>query len=146
MVIRYIGTGDALSAKNVGRVETLQEITFGNIYVTGNFLRQSHWWVVFDGGSPVGFASLTLYDDERNTAFLSLAGVIPSARGKGLQRKLIKRRVDKSIELGAGRVITYVAPDNVISGNNLIKCGFKLYVPDFEYGVDGAIYFQKKLV
>jgi len=144
MRLQYIGVADSLSEKNIGRIKVLQEVVFGTIYLTDTALTDSHWWLAFDDGAPCGFCAVTIYDDEQKTAFLSLAGVLHSARGNGLQRRMIDKRVALAKEQGCGRVISYTSLDNIISANNLIKCGFKLYQPRWEWGVENAMYFEKK--
>ena len=41
--------------------------------------------------------------------------------------------------------ITYTTLDNFPSANNLISCGFRLYLPEYSYGGRDKLYFQKLL-
>lgn len=103
-----------------------------------------YWWVAYHKGMPAGFAGLKLHKPE-NAGFLCRAGVLTRYRGHGLQRSFIKVRTQKANLIGLDSLITYVSYDNVISGNNLIKCGFKLYMPEYLWGVENALYFYKDL-
>lgn len=98
------------------------------------------WWVVYDP-HPVAFAGLLPMDD---FGFLCRAGVLPSHRGQGLQRELIKRRLKEARRLGLKMVITYTM-FNPASANSLIACGFRMYTPEWTWGGDTAQYWRKYL-
>lgn len=66
---------------------------------------------------------------EPGLAFMVRAGVIPVARGLGLQRRMIYTRLRWAKAQGFTNVCTYTVPDNTPSANNLIRCGFRLYDP-----------------
>ena len=142
VTVRYVGSGDGLSQQNLSRISVMQEIVFGCIYDSSPV--DAHWWIAFQNGSPVAFAALTHYEDD-DTAFLSLAGVLPCARGKGLQKRFIKKREKLAAELDCRRIITYTSYDNIVSANNLIKSGYLLYEPKWDWGVTDAYYFRKVL-
>jgi hypothetical protein len=55
---------------------------------------------------------------------LSRCGVLPLARGLGLQRLLIRRRIAWARRQTGRRA---VLKHNHHSSNNLIRCGFRLY-------------------
>lgn len=82
---------------------------------------------------------------EIDTCFLARAGVIESERGKGLQKKLIMVRLKWARFYGYRDVITYCSPENVASSNNLISCGFKLYLPEEKWGCKNALYFRRRI-
>lgn len=106
---------------------------------------ESWWWLVIDQDkNVVAFAGLTVYSANK-TGFLSRVGVRKSHRGQGLQKKLIKVREKMLKKLGYSRMITYVAYDNIHSANNLINCGYRLYIPRWEWGLKWAFYLEKYL-
>ena len=140
--IKFVGGPGECSKKNREAIENLQVQIFGYVQEKVDL---NYWWLVFDDSTPVAFASLYLYKNSQISAFLSLCGVRPSHRGLGLQRKLVRCRVAKAEKLGASRVISYTSSDNADSANNLIACGFRVYVPRWEWGVRNAIYFRKLL-
>lgn len=104
---------------------------------------KNYWWFVYDGDKVVGFAGLTHYE-ANNSCFLARVAICKSHRGMGLQRKLIKVRERLAAKLGVERVITYTSCDNVVSSNNLIKCGYTLYIPKFFYGFRTSLYWVKR--
>lgn len=116
------------------------------------------YWDTFEGhevwiakarsGKVVGYASLQMVD-RGTSGFLTKAGVLPEARGNGLQKRLIRVRERRARELGAKTTITYTADWNVASMNSLISCGYKTYRPAYDWGLpfaDGGIYWKKKLL
>jgi predicted acetyltransferase len=107
----------------------------------------SLWWVAWDGTQPVGFGGLrpcTLAEN-RGLAFLCRAGVVPSHRGRGLQKQLIRLRERAARALGLKELVTYCVPSNSASLNSLIACGFKFYNPATKWGGATAVYLHKEL-
>lgn len=109
-----------------------------------------HLFLVTQDDQPVGFAGYELMPDGGGlTANLTRAGLLPIARGGGLQKKLIQARLRHAKRQGATYAITYVASWNCASLNNLIKCGFSFYIPaaipEAEQYDHGYLYLQKKL-
>ena len=82
-----------------------------------------HWWVVTDRGRVVAFAGLRLH--KSGYAELTRCGVAPWARGRGLQRELIRRRVSWARRKGCTRVWTYTFKRNSQSRRNLVASGFE---------------------
>lgn len=101
------------------------------------------WWVIYDGKTPVAYAGAK-YIVAETVVYLSRAGVLESHRGKHLQRRLIRARVRWARKIGATQAITYTFVDNPASSNNLIKCGFVTYVPEWKWGGKNAIYWVYK--
>jgi len=103
------------------------------------------WWVAEDdAGDVVAFAAAVVVDGS-STAFLALAGVASEARGRGLQRRLIRVREAWARGRCCSHMVTYTAPHNNTSANNLIRCGYQLYTPAEAWGVDGALYWWRDL-
>jgi GNAT superfamily N-acetyltransferase len=101
----------------------------------------AHWWMVFDGDDvPVAYAGLTYF--ATGVAFLSRVGVLPGSRGNGLQRRLIRCRERRANRDGYPRVVSYTTPSNTKSSNNLIHCGYRLYVPPILWAGD-VNYWEK---
>jgi GNAT superfamily N-acetyltransferase len=107
----------------------------------------SIWWTVWTGGEAVAFAGLRVCQDpaNRGVGFLSRAGVLPVHRGRGLQKRLIRCRLNEARRLGLLEVVTYVLPSNLPSANSLIGLGFKLYRPTSRWGGVEALYFRRAL-
>ncbi len=51
--------------------------------------------------------------------------VVPSHRGRGLQRRLIRARLHYARRKGARRVVAWVLARNCYSLNNLVEVGFR---------------------
>ena len=104
----------------------------------------AYWWIAFDEDDiPAAYASVTYFHN--GTAFLSRAGVLPGSRGNGLQRRLVRARERQIKTVGYKRIVSYTSKDNIVSGNNLIRCGYKMYKPECEWGAPGCVYWKKKL-
>jgi GNAT superfamily N-acetyltransferase len=100
------------------------------------------WLAVTAEGAPVAYAVAVLID---GVAYLRRVGVVPEARGHGLQRRLIRARVAWARGVGASRVETYTAHDNPYSMASLIACGFRPHVPPWAYVGAGVVYWRKDL-
>lgn len=103
------------------------------------------WWIAFDdAGEPVGFCGLQPSVRWLDCIYLCRAGVVPSARGKGLQRRLISVRLRFARAMGMRWAVTDTF-ENPASSNNLIRCGFMLYEPSRPWGYKGALYWRRKV-
>lgn len=104
-----------------------------------------YWWLAYYGDVAVGFAGLDYAKTDSDAMFLCLAGVVPEHRGHGLQRALIKARVNKTRRLGKRRAISYTMLNNVGSSNNLIAVGFRMYEPPFKFHGGGVCYWKREI-
>lgn len=108
--------------------------------------RTSQYWVVYDeAGDPVGFCSLYPLSKEPGCVFFSRAGLLPSAQGKGLHKKMIETRMRWSKRNGYKIAITYTHRLNAKSFSNLQQCGFALYLPENNYAGKEFLYFYADL-
>ena len=104
----------------------------------------TRWWLATDeDGKAVAYAGLEHRYGDRG--FLCRAGVLPEARGNGLQKRLIRARERGARSLSMDRLITYTDKHNVVSSNNLIACGYRLYRPEDEWGTPAALYWYRDL-
>lgn len=104
------------------RAETgrlMDELGFG----PGNFPDGRVFVALYDG-RIIGFGVLRGYG--RHTGHLTMAGVHRRHRGHGLQRRLIRARVNLARRLGLRAVRTFTHESNHYSMNNLIRCGFRV--------------------
>lgn len=89
-----------------------------------------HWWVAYDGDRPVAYAGLYVQTKGLEAHF-ERCGVLPSARGQGLQRALIKARLVWCRRKGMLVAKTYTSgPQHADGANaysiaNLRDCGFQ---------------------
>lgn len=105
---------------------------------------EDHWWLVWEAGEPVAFAGATYYAPD-DCVYLCRAGVTHEARGQGLQRRLIRARLNWAKAQGARGCYTYTVVDNVWSANNLIAEGFVSFRPAVEWGGANVNYWKVKL-
>lgn len=106
---------------------------------------QGDWWVVWEGKEPVGFASLKPTAADPTWGYLARAGVVPAARGNGLQKRLIVVRESRARKLGMTTMVTDTANFNVASSNSLISRGYRLYRPARVWGFNDGNYWKKEL-
>jgi GNAT superfamily N-acetyltransferase len=103
------------------------------------------WWIAFDAGTPVAFAGVRPTAYNPSIWYLFRAGVIPSARGNGLQKRLIRVRLAGAARLGADMVVTDTRASNCASANSLIAAGFRTYNPASRWALPDSVYWRKKL-
>ena len=92
---------------------------------------------------PVGFCSVS--DFGHGILFLSRAGLLREYRGRGIQRKFIRVRESFAKRNGYEVIITYTYKDNYQSMASLIKNGYKVYEPEYDYAGPDFIYFMKEI-
>ena len=124
--------------------EQLRELDYTNPNFKGcadEFQFNREWWVMLDQGEIVAYCG-SIYS--KGICIFNRAWVKKSHRGQGIQRRMIKTRL-KAASTFCHIAITYTTLDNFPSANNLIDCGFKLYLPEYSYGGSDKLYFQKLL-
>ena len=124
--------------------EQLRELDYTNPNFKGcadEFQFNREWWVILDQGEIVAYCG-SIYS--KGICIFNRAWVKKSHRGQGIQRRMIKTRL-KAASTFCHIAITYTTLDNFPSANNLIDCGFKLYLPEYSYGGSDKLYFQKLL-
>jgi len=111
-----------------------------------NVGHETYHWIATDkrSGEPVGFCSVS--DIGHGILFLSRAGLLRSHRGRNIQRRFIKVRESFAKRNGFESIITYTLKDNYQSMSSLIKSGYKLYTPEYNYAGDDFYYFIKELL
>jgi len=124
--------------------EQLRELDYTNPNFKGcadEFQFNREWWVMLDEGEIVAYCG-SIYS--KGICIFNRAWVKKSHRGQGIQRRMIKTRL-KAASTFCHIAITYTTLDNFPSANNLIDCGFRLYLPEYSYGGSDKLYFQKLL-
>lgn len=106
---------------------------------------KSYHWIARDkcAGEPIGFCSVS--DFGEGILFLSRSGLLRKYRGRGIQRRFIKLRERFASRNDFEKIITYTLKDNYSSMASLIKSGYKVYNPEYNYVGDNVIYFIKEL-
>jgi GNAT superfamily N-acetyltransferase len=112
----------------------------------------SHWLIAWEGNDdawkkrPLAYAGwrtiapgLPLHWDQdytpfnpTDTAFLYRAGVLPGARGRGIQKDLIRTREEMMRLHEIKTSVSYTDPLSIASMKNLMACGYEPYAPTIE--------------
>jgi len=102
------------------------------------------WWIATENGRDVGFAGLVRSVSWTDCGYLCRAGVVPTHRGQGLQKKFIYVRIRQAKALGWKWLVSDTT-DNPASANSLIACGFKMFEPTKPWGFKNTLYWLRKL-
>lgn len=105
----------------------------------------SVFWVVYCGDQAVGLCSCRMFRYHPDVCLFTLAGLIRRARGFGLHKRMIDVRLRWARKRGMVRAVTYTMIDNTISAMSLIRAGFTLYRPSWEWQGDEVMYLKKEL-
>lgn len=92
-----------------------------------------YWFAADERGDVAAFASAIFYPDSR-IVYLSRCGVLGSASGAGLQRRLIQVRTNWARRAGAEVAFTYTTIKNYPSIVNLLRCEYRFFKPDSKLG------------
>lgn len=103
------------------------------------------FWIALLGDRPVGYAGLRPLTNGEPYTYFTRAGVLRYARGKGIHRRLIRVRLAWTKRHGYEGAMTYTVDYNLRSANNLIRAGFELFAPSWEWAGEGCLYFFKEL-
>lgn len=101
------------------------------------------WWLAEDKGEPVGFAGIKPSLQWMDTMYLCRAGVVPEARGKGLQKRLIRARETYARNMRMTWLISDTT-NNPASANSLAACGFRMFEPSRPWGNRYTLYWRKR--
>ncbi len=105
---------------------------------------QGHWWLAFHETMPVAFAGLVPSTRAVNAGYFSRVGVLKRHCGQALQLRLMR-----ALELRARRngwnCIVSDTTDNVVSANNFIRAGYRLYQPQYSWGWPNTLYWRKPI-
>ena len=102
------------------------------------------WWIATANGVDIGFAGLVRTVSWTDCGYLCRAGVVPTARGQGLQKQFIRVRIRQAKALGWKWLVSDTT-DNPASANSLIACGFKMFEPTKPWGFKNTLYWRRKL-
>lgn len=102
------------------------------------------YWAGFDQGEPVAFCIIAPSMRWSDTVYLARAGVLPSHRGQGLQRRMITIRERWARRNGFVWAITDTA-ENPASANSLMSLGYRMFDPSKPWALDYSLYWRKKL-
>jgi MOSC domain-containing protein YiiM/ribosomal protein S18 acetylase RimI-like enzyme len=126
VTIRRIGSGDgaAWAEAHVSAFELEgPEVAAWPIIAAGLADRpHTALFLAEEGGQAVGAGSVTV---RRGVAFLRSGGVVPGARGRGIQRALIAARVAHAVDVEEATLLSVDAEPGSVSARNLEAIGFE---------------------
>lgn len=126
----------AYSMNDISNVFFLNETIFpcDELEIGGD----SYYWLAWKEKTPVGFACLNILED--GIGYLTRGGILDEHRGKGLHTRLIDARIRFAKKRGLKQLITYTLTENVFSMVSLVRKGFKIYSPCYEYAGEKCTY------
>jgi GNAT superfamily N-acetyltransferase len=111
------------------------------------------WWVaelgivgvsdVAVGGDLVAYAGACRAASTPEAIYLCRVGVLPIARGGGLQRRFIRCRERWGRRLGYRHAVTDT--NDVASMRNLIRCGYLPFDPKAPWGRSTSTYWRRRI-
>lgn len=100
-------------------------------------------WITRDiDDEPVGFLYAEPMTD--GSLYFSRVGVMPAARGKGIQRQLMSLMYSRAKREGY-RVLVSTTYQNPPSANNFVREQWMTYMPATPWGASDTIYWFKEL-
>ncbi len=136
---RIFKEGRVINEKLYAQLQDLDRNKVSDFFGCGNEFRQNRdWWIMEIEGKIVAYCGC-IYTE--GICIFNRAWVHPNYRGKGIQKRLIQARL-KAGKLNSHTVVTYVTMDNPASANSLIKKGFKIFIPSYQYAGSDKIYFR----
>jgi len=124
MAYRIVPTSD------ISLVKSLDVIVMHDAADKWPSKKDTFWLVRDSAGEPVGYCSVrpAMYSPKEH-AFLSRVGILPTHRGLGLQRRMIRVRLAWARRRGFTHAVTYAHVTNTASLRNLIREGFLPFLP-----------------
>ena len=126
--------------------EVLDELHRGTFFDSAPVppFETGYWWLAFCGAAPVAFAGLVKSTHAPNAGYLCRVGVIRRHWGRALQWRLLRAAECRARRIGWHSIVSDTT-DNVISANNFIRAGYRLYRPRFPWGWPNTLYWRKSM-
>ena len=100
-------------------------------------------WVSYESDELQGY--LTAHPLKNGVWFYTRVGVMPAARGQGLQRKLMTAMERHGRKSGWHSIVTYTAGFNGYSTRNILAAGYRTYEPKKSYVGFEVVHMRKRL-
>ncbi len=100
------------------------------------------WFLGTCNKIPVCYCGVRKMDE---FGYLNRTGVLPSFQGKGLQKRMIRKRIQWCKARNLTDVISSTSCDNAGSMINLIRCGFLPYTPEEGWMSEDSVYWKKSI-
>lgn len=141
------GPKDARESVRIA-IHHLESICFPDACARDLKIDGLYWWLTYHGVEPIAYAGLEHDCEDRGLIYRM--GVLPSARGNGLQRRLILAMERQARLLDWSALTTVVEYNNPHSLNNFFKAGYHAVAKDtiksrFVWTPQHVVYLKKTL-
>ena len=121
----------------------LHRLTFFNGASIPEF-DQGHWWLAFHATMPVGFAGIVASSRAYNAGYFCRVGVLKKHCGNALQLRLMRALESRARRNGWCCIVSDTT-GNLVSANNFIRAGYRLYQPQYPWAWPNTLYWRKSL-
>jgi hypothetical protein len=104
-----------------------------------------HWWLAYYETVPIAFAGVIPSTRATNAGYLSRVGVLKRHCGHGLQLRLM-RALESRARLNGWRSVVSDTTENLVSANNFIRAGYRLYQPQIPWAWPNTLYWRKSVI
>jgi hypothetical protein len=103
-----------------------------------------HWWLAFRGSKPIAFAGVIPSTHAFNAGYFCRVGVLGKHCGHQLQLRLM-RAMEARARLNGWCSIVSDTTDNIVSANNFIRAGYRLFIPKLPWAWPNTLYWRKDM-
>jgi hypothetical protein len=121
----------------------LHRLTFFDSASIPDF-EHGYWWLAFHQSMPVAFAGVVPSTRAYNAGYFSRVGVLKSHCGNALQLRLMRALELRARHNGWSSVVSDTT-ENLVSANNFIRGGYRLYQPPYPWGWPNTLYWRKSI-
>jgi len=121
----------------------LHRLTFFESAPTPQF-DQGHWWLAYQDSVAVAFAGMVPSTRALNAGYFCRVGVMDRHRGQALQLRLTPATERRARRKGWCCIVSDTT-NNLVSANNFIRAGYRLYQPHYPWGWPNTLYWYKSL-
>ena len=105
---------------------------------------QGHWWLAFHETIPVAFAGVVPSTRAFNAGYFCRVGVLKRHCGNALQLRLMRALESRARRNGWSCIVSDTT-DNLVSANNFIRAGYRLYQPQYPWAWPNTLYWRKSI-
>jgi GNAT superfamily N-acetyltransferase len=105
---------------------------------------RGHWWLAYRQTTPAAFAGVVPSTHVRNAGYFCRVGVLQRHWGHRLQLRLMRAMEARARRNGWACVVSDTTC-NVVSANNFIRAGYRMYQPSCPWAFPETLYWRKDL-
>jgi hypothetical protein len=103
-----------------------------------------HWWLAVYGNVAIGFAGLIPSTHADNAGYFCRVGVTRNHYGNSLQYRFMRALELRARRNGWSSIVSDTT-DNVVSANNFIRAGYRLFRPRAPWAWPHTLYWHKQI-